>query len=619
LSPQSEYQKYMKIFFRLLRFSRPYHHYMPEYIIFIFLYIIFGLANFTLLAPLFDILFDTGKISQVHHLPSFSLSTTWFKDAFSYYVTSYAQRPSGKQGVLIFVSLVTLACVVLKNVFAYLAQKAMTRMRVNMVRKIRHDLYDQYAFQSLGFYVHQRKGDLISTMSNDVVEIENSLVASVTTIFRDPLQIISTFFVLFYLSPQMTLFTLIFFPISGGLISMISRKLKKGGGRSQAILGKILNVTEETLSGIRIIKAFNAENFMRKRFDRENTDFANSTKAVLNQRELASPLAEVLGVAVIVVIVMYGGTLILRGNTSFTASSFIAYIALYYQIIAPAKSIASAVTALQRGLAAGERVLSVIDVPNNIVDAPGAKSISSFSSNLEYKNVSFRYDQAEVLKEVNLIIPKGKIIALVGSSGAGKSTLADLLPRFYDVTGGGIFIDGQDIRSLKTHSLRELIGIVSQEPILFNDSVFNNIAFGVPDAKMEDVIAAAKVANAHEFISQMEEGYHSTIGDKGMKLSGGQRQRLTIARAVFKNPSILILDEATSSLDTESEQLVQEAINNMMQHRTSIVIAHRLSTVRHADEIIVLQKGAIVERGTHDELVQHQGIYRRLLDMQEVK
>jgi len=609
----------MKIFFRLLGFSRPYHHYIPEYVVYIFFFVILGLVNFALLIPLLDILFNTGHGQIVKQLPGFSLRASWFIDAFYYYVESYSKGPSGKMNVLIFVSVIILVCVLLKNIFGFLAQKVLTRMRVNLVRNLRHQLYEKYARQSLGFFIHQRRGDLISIMSNDVVEIENSVVSSIQTIFRDPFVIVGTFVLLFYLSAQLTFFTLILFPISGGLISLLSRKLKKGGGRSQVILGKILNTTEETLSGIRIIKAFNAEKFMGRKFDGENAAFSRSTKGVLNQRELASPLAEVLGVAVIIVIIIYGGRLILSGDTTFTASTFIGYITLYFGIITPAKNIAGAVTYLQRGLAAGERVLSVIDVPNTIVDAPDAKTITSFNNSIEYKNVTFRYEQVDVLKDVNLTIPKGRIVALVGSSGAGKSTMADLLPRFYDVTGGGIFVDGQDIRSLTTQSLRGLIGIVSQEPILFNDSVFNNIAFGIPDAKMEDVIAAARVANAHEFISQMEEGYHTTIGDKGMKLSGGQRQRLTIARAVFKNPAILILDEATSSLDTESEQLVQEAINNMMQHRTSIVIAHRLSTVRHADEIVVLQKGVIVERGTHDQLIEQNGFYRRLVDMQEVK
>jgi|SRR6186713_1998612 len=608
----------MKIFFRLLSFSKPYHHYIPEYVIYIFFFIVFGLMNFTMLVPLFDVLFETKETPVVTQLPVFNFSTGYFKDAFYYYVHYFIQT-SGKPGVLVYVCLITLACVLLKNIFGFLSQKVLTRMRVNMVKRIRHLLYEQYSRQSLQFYVNQRKGDLISIMSNDVVEIENSVVSSIQTIFRDPLVIIGSFVVLFYLSPQLTLFTLIFFPVSGGIISLISRRLKKGGGRSQALLGKILNITEETLSGIRIIKGFNAERYVEKKFDDENSAFARSTKGVLNQRELSSPLAEFLGVSVIVVIIIYGGRMILAGNSTFTASSFIAYIALYFQIITPAKNIAGAITYLQRGLAAGERVLGVIDVPNTVKDAPDARNIASFEHSIEYRDVSFRYEQHEVLKNINLTIPKGRIIALVGSSGAGKSTLADLLPRFYDVVGGGIYIDGQDIRGLKMHSLRELIGIVSQEPILFNDSVFNNIAFGDPTAKMEDVINAAKIANAHEFIQHLELGYDTTIGDKGMKLSGGQRQRLTIARALFKNPAILILDEATSSLDTESEHLVQEAINNMMQHRTSIVIAHRLSTIRHADEIIVLQKGSIVERGSHDDLIRQQGFYKRLVEMQEVK
>ncbi len=439
----------MKIFFRLLGFSRPYHHYIPEYIVYIFLFIVFGLVNFTLLAPLLDILFNTGytQANAIDHMPSFSLSVSWFKSAFNYYVGYYSKGPSGKVSVLIFVSLVIFAASLLKNIFGFLATKVLTRMRVNLVKKMRHQIYEQYSRQSLGFYVNQRKGDLISIMSNDVVEIENSVVSSIQTIFRDPLVIIATFVLLFYLSAKLTLFTLILFPVSGTIISLISRKLKKGGGRSQAILGKILNTTEETLSGIRIIKAFTAETFMGKKFDKENADFARSTKGVLNQRELSSPLAEVLGIGVIVGIVIYGGNLILSGDTSsFTASTFLAYIGLYFGIITPAKNIAGAVTYLQRGLAAGERVLSVIDVPNTIVDAPDARTISSFEKTIEYRNVSFRYDQAEVLKDVNLVIPKGKIIALVGSSGAGKSTMADLLPRFYDVTGGGIYIDGQDIR-----------------------------------------------------------------------------------------------------------------------------------------------------------------------------
>jgi subfamily B ATP-binding cassette protein MsbA len=608
----------MKVFFRLLGFSRPYHHYIPEYAIYIILYTVLGLVGYPLIAPMFDILFGTGQKIVVTHFPAFSLSLSYPKEIFYYYLNYFIAR-NQKFGVLVYVCSLIVLSVLLKNLFGFLAQRVLTRMRVNIVRKMRNLLYDQFNTQSLQFYHSQRKGDLMSTISNDVVEIENSVVSSVQTILRDPLQIIFTFGLLFYISAKLTLFTLLFFPVSGFLISIISRSLKKRSNHSQGLLGKLLNITEETLSGIRIIKGFNAEKYMEKKFEKENNDFAKTTKFILNQRELASPVSEVLGVTVIVGIIIYGGSLILEGNTNLTASLFLAYIALYYAIIAPAKNIAGAISYLQRGLAAGERVLKVIDYPNTIEDKPGALSIPSFNDRILYNNVTFQYEQVKVLDDVSLTIPKGRIIALVGSSGAGKSTLADLLPRFYDVTGGNITIDGQDIRDLKMESLRDLIGIVSQEAILFNDTVFNNIAFGNEHAGMEAVVQAAKIANAHEFITQMEQGYQTSIGDKGMKLSGGQRQRLTIARAIFKNPAILILDEATSALDTESERLVQDAINNLMKDRTSVVIAHRLSTIRHADEIIVLSKGKIVEQGTHEDLITLQGTYKHLVEMQELK
>jgi ATP-binding cassette, subfamily B, bacterial MsbA len=608
----------MNIFFRLLGFSRPYHHYVPEYAVYIFLYVIFGLISIPLLAPLFDLLFGAKPV-LVSHLPAFSFSKDYPKDVFNYYLSYFIQGPGGKIRVLYYVCSLIVAFTLLKNLFGFLAQRVLTRMRVNIVRKMRNQLYDQFNTQSLQFYHTQRKGDLISTISNDVVEIENSVVSSVQTILRDPLQIIGTFVFLFIMSAKLTFFTLIFFPISGFLISTITRSLKKRSNHSQGLLGKILNITEETLSGIRIIKGFNAEKYMEDKFAKENNDFAKTTKFILNQRELASPLSEVMGILVIVVIIVYGGSLILGGNSTLTAGAFMAYITLYFTIIAPAKNIAGAISYLQRGLAAGERVLKIIDYPNPIQDKPDAQIIQSFDQAIRYENVTFQYEEVKVLDNISLTIPKGKVIALVGSSGAGKSTLADLLPRFYDVTKGTISVDGQDIRGLKMESLRHLIGIVSQEAILFNDSVFNNIAFGDEGADMEAVVQAAKIANAHEFIIQLEKGYHTSIGDKGMKLSGGQRQRLTIARAIFKNPSILILDEATSALDTESERLVQDAINNLMKDRTSLVIAHRLSTIRHADEIIVLSKGQIVEQGTHEQLIALQGTYRHLVDMQELK
>lgn len=608
----------MNIFFRLLGFSRPYHHYVPEYAVFILLSTIFGLVGFTLISPLFDFLFYPDKVIPIVSFPHFTLSVDYLKSLFTYFM-KYVSGLHGKIGVLYYVSGLILVMILLKNAFGFLAQRVLTRMRVNIVRKMRTMLYDQFATQSLQFYHDQRKGDLLSTISNDVVEIENSVVSSVQTIMRDPLQIIGTFAILFYISAQLTFFTLIFFPISGALISVISKSLKKRSNHSQGLLGRILNITEETLSGIRIIKGFNSEKYMEEKFATENNDFARTTKFILNQRELSSPVSEVLGVGVIMVILIYGGTIILEGHSMLKAPVFLAYLTLYFGIITPAKNIAGAISYLQRGLAAGERVLKVIDYPNKIQNKPDAASIAGFNDRIVYNNVSFQYEQVKVLDQVSLSIPKGKIIALVGSSGAGKSTLADLLPRFYDVTEGDITIDGKDLRDLRMESIRDLIGIVSQEAILFNDTVFNNIAFGQENADMDAVIKAAKVANAHEFISQMEKGYQTSIGDKGMKLSGGQRQRLTIARAIFKNPAILILDEATSALDTESERLVQEAINNLMKDRTSVVIAHRLSTIRHADEIIVLSKGKIVEQGTHEELIHLQGTYRHLVEMQELK
>ena len=610
----------MKTFFRLLQFSKPYHHYIPEYIVYILLYTIFNLLNFTLVIPLLDALFNNSSYPIQNHLPDFSFSITYFKDLFYYELNNYIIEYK-KFGVLVFVCIIIVICVILKNLFAYLSQRVLTRMRTNLLRKLREALHHQYVNQSMTFYHNEKKGNLLSIISGDVVEIETTVVSSIQTLMREPFVLISTFCMLFYLSKQLTFFTLIFFPISGFLISSISRKLRKKAGYTQELLGKILNVTEETLSGIRIIKSFTAEKFIDNKFRKENDEFARTSKSIVNQRELASPLSEILGVMVIVVIIIYGGNLIMTGKSALTASAFITYIVFYFQIIAPAKNIASAISYLQRGLAAGERVLRVVDADDEIKEVENPVSIKEFDSVLEFRNVGFSYnEQSRVLDNINLQVEKGKTIALVGMSGAGKSTLVDLVPRFYDVSKGAILLNNQDIRNLKLYDLRKLISVVSQEAILFNDSIFNNIAFGMTNADKEEVEKAAKAANAHNFILQMEKGYDTNIGDRGSKLSGGQKQRITIARAILKNAPILILDEATSALDTESEKLVQDAINNMMQNRTSIVIAHRLSTVRHANEIIVLQKGNIAERGTHEELMKKDsGIYRHLIELQEVK
>ena len=610
----------MKTFFRLIQFSKPYHHYVPEYLVYILLFTVFNLLNISLIIPLLNALFNSTDAIVQSHLPAFSFTLDYFKELFNFELHKYVLQ-SGKFGVLLFVCIIIVICVILKNLFAYLSQRVLTRMRTTLLMKLRESIHYKYLTQSLSFYHNEKKGDLLSIISGDVVEIENTVVSSIQTMMREPFILISTFCMLFYLSKELTLFTLVFFPISGFMISSISRKLRKKAGHTQELLGKIVNISEETISGIRIIKSFTAEKFVGSKFREENYKFSRSMKSIVNQRELASPLSEILGVIVIVVIIVYGGNLIMTGRSALTASEFIAYIVLYFQIIAPAKNIASAFSYLQRGLAAGERVLRVVDSNDVIKEAEHPKAIAEFNSAIEFKDVCFRYNtEQSVLEHINLKVDKGTTIALVGMSGAGKSTLVDLIPRFYDITEGEILINNQDIRTLKLYDLRKLISIVSQEAILFNDSILNNIAFGINDVDKQDVIDAAKAANAHNFIMEMENGYDTNIGDRGSKLSGGQRQRITIARAILKNAPILILDEATSALDTESEKLVQDAINNMMQNRTSIVIAHRLSTVRHADEIIVLQKGTIAERGTHEILMQKEsGLYKRLIEMQEVK
>ncbi len=489
-------------------------------------------------------------------------------------------------------------------------------MRTYVVKNIRESLYKKITELHVGYFHNQRKGDIMSSLSNDVNEIESSVVSSVQVIFREPLMLIGYIILLFMMSVQLTLFTLIVLPISGLIITTISRRLRKDAQQGQILLGNILSIIEETISGIRIIKAFNAQKYVNNKFDEQNSKYRSILKSMWNKRELASPISEFLGVGVVVVVILYGGQLVLQNQSDLNASEFITYIILYSQILVPAKNISSALTNIQRGIASGERIFAIIDTEVEIKEDQQAIALKDFKAQISYENVSFKYAEKNVLENINLTIEKGKMIALVGASGAGKSTMADLLPRFYDVTEGAITIDGVDIRKIKLSDLNHLMGIVTQESILFNDTVFKNISFGNEQATEEQVIEAAKIANAHEFIVKLEEGYHTNIGDRGTKLSGGQRQRLSIARAVLKNPPILILDEATSALDTESERLVQEAIQNLMKNRTSVVIAHRLSTIQYADQIVVMQGGKIIEQGKHAELLALNGTYRKLSEMQ---
>ncbi len=607
----------MKVIKRLLKYATPLHHYLPEYIVYTLLGVVFGLINFTMLIPILNILFGTATPVTLSHAPTFSLSINYFIDLFNYYFSNIIAT-RGKMYALGFVCIIIFFAALLANLFRYLAIKVLIRLRLNMMERIRNELYTKLTHQSLEFYNNSRKGDILSAVTNEVQEIENSLINALQAWVKEPFIIIVYFIGLFYISPTLTLFTIVFLPVSGLLIASVTNKLRKYGHFNLGLLGKILSHTEETISGIRVIQSFAAENYSIERFKKINREFSRTSKKMFSRRELTMPLSELLGITVVVIIIMYGGFLLVTNKSSLTGPSFITYLALYSQIIQPLKNIAQASGNVQRGIVAGEKIFSLFDQPIKIEQNNNGLDKLKFEDSIELKNVSFRYATNDVLSEINLTIRKGRSIALVGESGSGKSTLADLISRFYDPTEGEVLIDGIDIKKIKLTNVRNLISFVSQEAVLFNDSVFKNIAFGTPNASDDEVKHAAQIANADSFIQETEEQYNTTIGDRGMKLSGGQRQRLTIARAIFKDAPILILDEATSALDSESERLVQDAINKMMENRTSIIIAHRLSTIRHVDEIIVLQKGKVVESGHHDELLKKRGYYFRLVQMQDV-
>ncbi len=535
------------------------------------------------------------------------------------YLEKVIQQPNGRVAALSIICFFLVGATFLKNLFLYLSNLLSAPIRSAVVTEMRGDLYNKILSLPIGYFTEKRKGDIMSRMTNDIGEIEVSIVGTMEGFIKDPITIIGYLGALVLISPMLSLFLLILLPLTGFLVGRISRKLKTQSQDAALLLGESLSIMDETLSGLRVIKAFLAEKLLSTRFFKVNNALFHTRRKMNARRDLASPLTELLGVIVLCIILYFGGRLVLGGGNSLSASGLLAYIALFAMVINPAKNISTSFFNIQRGAAAIERVEEVLNAPVTVDDNPSGKELPAFNDCIELRNVSFAYEDAAILKNINLTIKKGKTVALVGSSGAGKSTLADLVPRFHDATEGEVLIDGVNIKDYALASIRSHISIVTQEPILFNDSIANNIALGAPKATHDEIVNAATVANAHKFIVQKEEGYNTNIGDRGMKLSGGERQRLTIARAVLKNPPILILDEATSSLDTESERLVQDAINNMMQSRTSIVIAHRLSTIRNADEIIVLQKGEIVERGTHDELIAYNGFYKKLVDMQEVK
>jgi subfamily B ATP-binding cassette protein MsbA len=575
-----------------------------------------------MIAPFLDLLFLKGENDYLEKMakgqPELKLSMGSLIENFYYYLTNTIVE-EGKEHTLVLICVLVVILFFLKNMFKYFAMFFLAPLRNHVVKDLRQNLFDKTLVLPLSFFSEEKKGDIMARMTSDVHEIEWSIMATLEVIFRDPFSIILYLFALVFMSPQLTLFVFVLFPIAGFLIARIGKSLKRTTNRSREQFGGIMAIIEESLGGLRIIKAFTSEKTIGDKFRNQNLVYTNTMIRMYRKIDLSSPMSEFLGTVVLVIVMYFGGKLVLVQSAQLPASLFITYIAVFSQIIPPARALTNAYYNIQRGISATERVSMILEAPEIITDNAKSTEISELKESISYKNVSFAYskgDDGYALKNVSLTIKKGKTIALVGQSGSGKSTFADLLARFYDCSGGGIFIDNQNIKDIKLNSLRGILGIVSQESILFNDTIYNNIAFGKENATESQIMEAAKIANAHEFILETPNGYQTNIGDKGGKLSGGQKQRISIARAVLKNPDILILDEATSALDTESERLVQDALEKLLKNRTSIVIAHRLSTIVNADEIIVLNKGEILERGTHKELLELNSAYKKLYDMQ---
>jgi ATP-binding cassette, subfamily B, bacterial MsbA len=600
----------MKQYSRIFQYFGAYKGKIFLYFLFILFSIVFSIVSIGMLMPFLQLIFMGGEgITSDSNNPVIQYVNEFLNNSV---------LTRGKIATLGIICMLMVSFILLKNLFLYLSYYVLNPLKNKIVNHLREDLYDKVLRLPIGFFNEKRKGDLMSRMTNDVGEVEGSLIGALEGWIKDPMTIIVTLTVLFLISVQLTLFILILIPVLGLVIGRITRSLKKHSQEVAKKYGETLSTLDETLGGLRVIKAFNIEKLLRNKFFRTNEELLKAKNSISYRRDLASPLSEVLGVILFTAVLYYGGRLVLQ-NQLLEASAFLGFLGIFYNIINPAKALSTSFSNMRKGGAAINRIEEILKTPITVDDNPNGKQLHSFNEKIEFRNVCFAYDDAVILDNINFTVLKGKTVALVGSSGAGKSTLADLVPRFHDVTGGEVLIDGINIKDYSLHSVRSQMSIVTQEPILFNDSIANNIKLGKENATQEEIIEAAKIANAHEFIMKKENQYDSNIGDRGGKLSGGERQRLTIARAVLKNPPILILDEATSSLDTESERLVQDAINNLMSNRTSIVIAHRLSTIRHADEIIVLQKGKIVEQGNHEELLAQNGFYRKLVEMQEVR
>jgi subfamily B ATP-binding cassette protein MsbA len=598
----------------ILRYAIPYKFYAILNIISNVFYAFFGTLSMISLFPMLKVLFGDSKPVLVKPVWQGIRKTTAFLEEYlNYFVT--LKKAEGSEDVLIFMVAFVIGTFLLKNLFGYLAMFFITFLRNGVLKDMRNELYDKITSLPLAFYSEKRKGDTMSRISTDVLEIQHSFLSILELIVREPLSIIFTITTMFVISAKLSIFVLIFIPLSGFVISLIGKSLKRNSNKVQKEQGYFLSIVDETLSGLKVIKGFNGEQNFSAKFQSSTTRFYKFSNTLLNKQNLAGPTSEFLGITVIAVLLWYGGNMVLN-EKSLDASLFLVYMGLAYNILTPAKAISKASYGVKRGNAAAERVMEILNTESPLKDRPNAQIKTNFEKEITINNINFKYEDQLVLKNFSMRVSKGKTIALVGQSGSGKSTIANLVTRFYDVNDGSINIDGTDIRDLTKHSLRGLMGLVTQDSILFNDTIKNNILLGKEDATDEAVIAALKIANAWEFVKDLPEGMDTNIGDSGNKLSGGQKQRLSIARAVIKNPPIMVLDEATSALDTESERLVQDALENMMKNRTSIVIAHRLSTIQNADEIIVMQKGEIVEQGKHQELLDQQGVYSKLVAMQ---
>ncbi|MAO71451.1 MAG: antibiotic ABC transporter ATP-binding protein [Flavobacteriales bacterium] len=606
----------MKDFLRILKYTKSYYLYAILNIVFNILTVLFSLVSLTMVIPFLGLLFGTIQVDDIKP-EGFYLTPESLKDHL-YYEINLIIQSGEKEDALFFICVLILTTFFLRNLFRYLSLYFLTPIRNGVVHDLRSSLHKKVISLPIGFFTEKRRGDITSRMTTDLVEIEWSIMSSLEMIFRDPLQIIVYLITLILLSPQLTLFVVILFPITGFIIAKIGKSLKKSSEKSQQKMADLLSILDENIGGLKVIKLFNTEKNARKKFDKESNQYKNLMTSLLRKKDMSSPMSEFLSTIIMVVVMWFGGKLVLGGDSALKPEEFIGYILIFSQIIPPAKSFTTAYYRLQKGAAASARVYELMDAENNITDSKNPISVNKIEKGISIQNVSFKYENSTILNKISFNIPKGQTVAIVGKSGSGKSTIADLCARFYDITTGEICIDDINIKDIRVFDLRKLMGVVFQDSILFNDTIYNNILIGNPRASKEEVLEASRIANAEEFILESKNGYETNIGERGNKLSGGQKQRISIARAILKNPEFLILDEATSSLDTQSEKLVQNALSNLMKKRTTLVIAHRLSTIIDADEIIVLNEGNIIERGSHSDLIKLNGHYKQLIDLQTI-